>query len=74
MSMEIRLELLRLTKPAVDNPDMAQWISRAAQLEAWIDATGAPSPEAQVGRIETAIPQARTPGIKPTRPKTGSSV
>lgn len=34
---ELRLELLRITKPhGIDNPDVDMWLARAKTFEAWV--------------------------------------
>jgi hypothetical protein len=35
---ELRLELLRITKPhGIDNPDVEMWLARAKAFEAWVN-------------------------------------
>ena len=43
---ELKLELLRITKPhGIDNPDVEMWLSRAKALEAWVNE---PQPAPQI--------------------------
>ena len=56
---EIRLKLIELVRPQNSNPDLAIWMKRAAELEAWI--TSAPeTPDTTEGQAETP-PQKRGP-------------
>lgn len=52
MTPELRLELLKLTRPDVNNPDIGYWIARAKELEAWV--------KGAAGQPETAQPKAPT--------------
>ena len=36
MTLELRIELLKLTKPNFDMPDIEAWIARAKQLEEYV--------------------------------------
>ena len=40
MTAEIRTKLLELAKPTVSNPDIAVWIARAKELEAYVSGGG----------------------------------
>lgn len=53
---EVRIELLKLTKPNTDRPDMAEWIGRATQLEGWLNGAGQPSNEAQQKAVPLSLP------------------
>lgn len=71
MNPELRLELLKLTRPAVDNPDIGYWIKRATELEAWVThAAGQPEP-AQPKAPTLTLPEARntrqSPGPAPRK-------
>lgn len=56
MTRELRLELLKLTKPNADNPDIKLWISRATELEGWLNGVGQPSNEAQQKAAPLTLP------------------
>lgn len=43
MSPEIRVELLKLAKPNVENPSLELWIKRATELERYVTGAGQPS-------------------------------
>lgn len=59
MTRELRLELLKLTKPNADNPDIERWIARATDLEAWLAGAGQPSTEAQPKPSPLSLPEVR---------------
>ena len=56
MTKELRLELLKLTKPNADNPDTEIWIRRATELEGWLIGAGQPSNEAQQKAAPLTLP------------------
>jgi len=63
MTAEMRLELLKITRPNVDNPDLEIWLKRARALEAYVD--GAGQPEKSVQQDTATTPQkVRTPRAK----------
>lgn len=65
MTPEHRIELLRLTKPSVSNPDLGLWLKSAKELEAYVMGAGqadVPPPKPTL----TLPPEART-----TRPVAG---
>lgn len=66
MSAEVRLELLRLTKPNVDNPNIELWLKRAKELEAYVIGAGSPSKEAPREAGTLSLPEVRN-----TRPVAG---
>lgn len=60
MTPEIRLELLKISRLNVDNPDLKAWIVRARELEAYVHGAGEPSPDVQQ-KAATQVSQVRTP-------------
>lgn len=58
---ELRLELLKITRPSFDNPEASGWIARAAALEAYVHGAGQLSQEIQHDAVTQAAPKARTP-------------
>lgn len=52
MTPEIRLELLKITRPNVDNPDLQIWLKRARELEAYVYGAGKPSEEVQPKAVD----------------------
>lgn len=56
MSAALRLELLKLTKPNAESPDMDLWLSRAIRLEGWLNGAGQPSQEAQQKAAPLTLP------------------
>ena len=59
---EIRLRLIELARPQLANPDIAIWIKKAAELEAWVLAsTNDETPPATEGQA-LPPPQKRGPG------------
>lgn len=54
------LDILRMTKPNADNPDMDLWIGRARQVAEYVD-----------GHADklTEAPQKRGPGRPPKNPR-----
>lgn len=56
---DLRLELLRITRPSFDNPDASGWIARAIALEAYVLGAGQPSNEVQHEAGTQATPKAR---------------
>lgn len=59
MTPEHRLELLKLTKPATDNPDIGYWIRRATELEAWVNGAAGQPETAQPKAPPLTLPEAR---------------
>lgn len=53
-----RIELLRLTKPNTDNPNMTLWIQRATELETWVN-RGGPSQADPHKPVPVRVPEAR---------------
>ena len=53
---EVRIELLKLTKPNADRPDMDEWLGRATKLEGWLNGAGQPSQEAQHKAAPLTLP------------------
>lgn len=47
MSAELRLELLKITRPNVDSPDLETWLKRARALEAYVCGAGQPEQSVQ---------------------------
>jgi len=76
VSPEHRIELLRLTKPAVSNPDMKLWLAMAKELEQYVTGAGQPdanTAQARVGQ-EPAPPKTTltlSPEARTTRPVAG---
>jgi hypothetical protein len=60
MTPEIRTELLKLSRPNVDFPDVKVWIERARELEAYVSGAGEPSKDVQP-KAATQVSQVRTP-------------
>jgi hypothetical protein len=60
MTPEIRTELLKLSRPNVDNPDLTKWIENAKTLEAYVSGAGEPSKDVQPKAV-TQVSQVRTP-------------
>lgn len=61
MSPELRVEILKLTRPSVDNPDLALWLKRARELEAYVHGAGQPEKSVQQEAVTQADPKVRTP-------------
>lgn len=57
---EIRLKLIELARPQNSNPDVAIWIAKAAELEAWVTASTPETPTSTEGQAATP-PQKRGP-------------
>ncbi len=55
---ESRLKILELARPQVSMPDVATWLKRADELEAWVNAPAPETPNATEGQAE-APPQKR---------------
>lgn len=63
---EIRLKLIELARPDLTNPDIAIWIGKAAELEAWVLAsTDKETPPATEGQASPP-PQKRGP-VRPRK-------
>lgn len=63
MTPEIKTRLLELAKPTVSNPDIAQWIARAKELEAYVSGGGQAQAPPKADTL--SLPQARTPQQSP---------
>lgn len=60
MTPEIRLEILKITRPNVDNPDMELWLKRAGALEAYVHGAGQPEQSVRHEPV-TQAHEVRTP-------------
>lgn len=61
MTPEIRLELLKISRPNVDFPDLKSWLDRARELESYVHGAGQPEQSVQQKAATQETPQARTP-------------
>jgi hypothetical protein len=62
---ELRLELLRITKPhGIDNPDVEMWLARAKAFEAWVKEP-TPGESAPLTIAEARETPKRPAGAKP---------